>query len=643
METLSALHFRFENFELDRAKRLLLRDGEPVSLNPKAFELLLALVESRGKVLTKDELLERVWPDQIIEEGNLKVHISALRKALGQIGSEHRFIVTIPGRGYSFVADLQTNSRDEIIVEARMHPAFVEENEEPLSYSLPISKQVPPDRSLFSLTSPKTALLTGLSILVLVGAGLGYWFLGPGPVASTSIGSIAVMPFVNEGGNAEVDYLSDGMTESLINSLSRLPGLSVKARSIMFRYKAKDVSPTDIGSDLHVQAVLLGRVVERGEQLTLYLSLVDARTGDQIWGDQYTRKMIDLVALQNEIARDVSRKLRSRLSGAEERNLAKNSTEDAEAYRLYLKGRYYWNKFTPADHLKAIDHFNQAIARDPGYALAYAGLADTYGASATNSWIPSREGYLKAKAAVRKALEIDESLAQAHANLGAMYMFSDFNWNAAEQEYKLAIELDPNYEVTHEVYSYLLSGLGRHDEAIAEAQRARELDPLSASLSDDLALAYNLAGRYDDAIKQNLKTLEIEPDRPDTIWRLGTIYEQKGMYEEAITAYQKAINFSERTSNFLGCLGHAYAASGRTTEAHKILNEMMEMSKQTYVSPYDLAILYTGLGEKEKAIEQLDRAYEQQSGWIINLQVDPFLNPLRDHPRFEKLIDRLGL
>jgi tetratricopeptide (TPR) repeat protein len=194
--------------------------------------------------------------------------------------------------------------------------------------------------------------------------------------------------------------------------------------------------------------------VERGEQLTLYLSLVDARTGDQIWGDQYTRKMIDLVALQNEIARDVSRKLRSRLSGAEERNLAKNSTEDAEAYRLYLKGRYYWNKFTPADHLKAIDHFNQAIARDPGYALAYAGLADTYGASATNSWIPSREGYLKAKAAVRKALEIDESLAQAHANLGAMYMFSDFNWNAAEQEYKLAIELDPNYEVTHEVYSY---------------------------------------------------------------------------------------------------------------------------------------------------------------------------------------------
>jgi DNA-binding winged helix-turn-helix (wHTH) protein/TolB-like protein/Tfp pilus assembly protein PilF len=634
MESSSTKHFRFAEFELDGPKRLLLRSGDVVSLNPKAFDLLLALVESRGEVLTKDQLLERVWPDQIIEEGNLKVHVSALRKALGQSGNEHRFIVTVPGRGYTFVADLETNGDNAIALDSDSQCITGEGD-------VPRDELYETDKKRFVFR--RLAAFVALPVLIFAGAGIAYWFFASDPEPATSIDSIAVMPFVNESGNSDIEYLSDGMTESLINSLSSLPNLSVKARSTIFRYKGSGATPKEVGSDLSVQAVLNGRFVEREKQFTLYLSLVDIRTGNQVWGDQYTRRIEDLVSLQNQIAHDVSQKLRSRLSRADEQRLAKNYTENAEAFRLYLKGRYFWNKFTPESHLKAIENFKQAITIDPNYALAYVGLADAYGASATNAWIPSKEGYAKAKAAVRRALEIDNALAQGHANLGAMYMFSDFDWSSAESEYKTALELDSNYALTHELYSYLLSARRRPDEAIAEAQRALELDPLSATFSDDVALAYFLAHRFDEAGIQNLRTLELEPDRPDTIYRLGNIHTQRGSYNDAIEAYNKAMSLSERSSQFLGGLGHAYAVAGKKKEAQKVLNEMQKLSEAKYVSPYDLAIVYAGLRENEKAIELLNEAYDQQSGWIINLQVDPFLDPLHDDPRFQELIERSGL
>jgi len=630
MQTLGIKSFRFLDFELDGVKRLLLKSGEPVALNSKAFDLLIALVERRGEVLTKDELLNKVWPGQFVEEGNLKVHVAALRRAFGESKDEHRFIVTVPGRGYSFVAELENDACDEIMVESHRYRNIVVEDADSAfenePYISPEHRQPSSQKSAF----PKHRKLFISFVALVVGAlGFAYWLNLPASSRSSPIRSVAVMPFTNETGNADLEYLSDGMTESLINSLSKIPKLSVKARSSVFRYKGKEVLPREVGSDLNVQAVLSGRVIGRGDQLILYLSLVDTQTGDQIWGDQYNRSIADLASLQNQIAREVTRKLETKLSGADEQRLSKNYTESAEAFQLYLKGRYFWNKFTAVDHLKAIEFFNQSIAADPGYALAYVGLGDTYGASAVNSWISPKEGYLKAKAAVKKALEIDHTLAHAHATMGGLYMFSDSNWTSAEQEYKLAIELDPNDEITHELYSYLLTALGGPDEAIKEAQRALELDPLSATLSDDLALAYFFARRYDEAMQQNLKTLELEPDRPDTIYRMGTIYELKGMYDKAIVTYEKAIGLSERTSNFLGGLGHAYAASGKRNDAEKILNELKTASKRTYVSPYDLAMIYIGLGANDRALEQLKRAYEERSGWIINLQVDPFLDPLR--------------
>jgi len=461
------------------------------------------------------------------------------------------------------------------------------------------------------------------------------YFTAPG---GRQIESIAVMPFVNESGNVDVDYLSDGMTETLIGSLSQLPNLNVKSRSSVFRYKGKESDAQTIGKELNVQAILNGRVIERGDDLTLYLELVDAKTGDRIWGDQYNKKLSGLVSLQTEIARDVSDKLRQKLTGADQQRLTKGYTTNTDAYQLYLKGRYFWNKFTPADHQKASDYFNQAIASDPNYALAYAGLADTYGSSATNGWIPPTEGYKKGKAAAKKALEIDDRLAEAHVSLGAMSMFFDFDWQTAEQEYKRAIELNPNYELTYELYSYLLSARGRPEEAIAAAQHGLEVAPLSALLSDDVAAAYYFGRQYDQAIKQNQKSLELEPDRPGSRVGLGNIYDLQGKYEEAVVEYQKAIRMSERTSNILGYLGHAYGASGKRTEVLKILNEMKEMSKQKYVSPYDLALLYTGLGEKDKALEQLNRACDERAGWVIYLGVEPLFEPLKTDPRFQGLL-----
>jgi TolB-like protein/DNA-binding winged helix-turn-helix (wHTH) protein/Tfp pilus assembly protein PilF len=650
--------YEFGEYRIALEDRLLQRGDELVSLPPKAVELLFVLLKSGGRVLTKDELMSLVWADSFVEESNLTQNIFLLRKVLsdGKNG-DGKFIETIPRRGYRFTADVsETNGENfTAVTEQTLTRILVEEEleieDEPQktneAETLPpavITTNQPSNENNASQSNwRKRALVGGLAVLLIATVGFGYWFYAVRQGDAEQINSIAVLPFVNESGNVDVEYLSDGMTETLISSLSQIPKLKVKARSSVFRYKGTEVSPQTVGTDLNVQAILNGRVVERGDQLTLYLSLVDARTGNQIWGEQYNRKLTDLVSLQSDIARDVSNKLKTKLTGADEQRLVKTYTANAEAYQLYLKGRYFWYKFSPADHQKAFEYFNQAIAKDPNYALAYAGLADTYGASATNSWIPSKEGYRKSKAAVRKALEIDDTLAQAHATLGAMNMFSDLDWEAAEREYKRAIELNPNYEITYELYSYLLSALGRPDEAIAMAQRGLELDSLSTLLSEDVAAAYYLARQYDRAIEQIQKTREIEPNRPGSYIALGGIYDVKGMYEESITEYQKAINASERTSTILGLLGHVYAVSGKRNEVGKILNEMKEMSKQKYVSPYDLATLYVGLGEKDKALEQLNYAYEEQSGWMIYLKVEPLFDPLRSDPRFKNLLKRMNL
>jgi len=455
-----------------------------------------------------------------------------------------------------------------------------------------------------------------------------------------AIESIAVVPFVNQSNDPTSDWVSDGLTESIINSLTQLPNLKVIARSSVFRYKGKENDPLAIGKELGVRAVLTGRVIQRGDSLNISVELLDVRDNKQLWGDQYSRKVSDLLSVQRDIAREITGSLRPKISGTEERLAARQTTQNSDAYQLYLKGRYYWNKFTPADHQRSIDYFKQAIEKDPVYALAYVGLCDAYGASSTNGWIPSYEGYPKAMAAAKKALELDENLAEAHTSYGALAMFYNLDWSTAEREYKRAIELNPNYPLSYELYSYLLTAMRRPDDAVKMAKRGLETDPLSVVLSDDISSAYYFAGRYDECISQTKKSLEIEPNRSGAHVVLGTTYHQKAMYSEAIKEYQTAIGEIGRIPGALALLGYTYAVQGRKAEALKLLDEL---SGHKYVSPYDLAIIYTGLGQKDDAITQLNKAYEERAGWIIYLRVEPLLDPLRHDPRFTELVDRLRL
>lgn len=480
-------------------------------------------------------------------------------------------------------------------------------------------------------------------IAVVTGLIIGGWVYYHARNTEVAIESIAVLPFVNQSNDPNVDYLSDGVTESIMNSLAELPNLKVTPRSSAFRYKNKDFDPLKVGNDLGVRAVLTGRLLQKGDDLIVSAELTDVRDNKQIWGQRYQRKISDLLEVQNEIAKAISANLRPTLSGADQNRLQRRNTNNPEAYQLYLKGQYFWQKFTPADHKKAADYFNQAVAVDPNFALAYVGLSETYGASATNGWISPREGYSKSLATARRALELDDSLSEAHATYGAILMFYNLDLAGGEREFKRAVELNPKDEFGYELYSYLLLAMGRLDEGLRMAQRGLEVAPFSPVLTDDVASAYYLAHRYDEAIGQYQRSLELDPNHFSAVFGLALVFEAKGMHDEAIRQMEKAISAAGRTPGALAMLGRIYASSGRKAEAQKLLAEINGMSQQTYVSPYDLAILYVGLGEKDKAVEQLTRAYEDRAGWIIYLKVEPLFDPIRDDSRVKDLLVRMKL
>jgi tetratricopeptide (TPR) repeat protein len=411
----------------------------------------------------------------------------------------------------------------------------------------------------------------------------------------------------------------------------------------VFRYKGRDIEPQTVGSELSVQAVLTGRVVQRGEKLLLSMELADTKTGNALWTGQYNRKTTDLIALQSEIARDVSQKLRLRLSGAEEQRVAKSHTKNTEAYQLYLKGRFYWNKRTGEGLKKSVEYFNQAIEEDPTYALAFAGLAESYVIFSGFAVSPPQEAYPKAKAAAKKALEIDETLAEAHAALGLELLA--YEWNAAESssEFQRAIELNPNYATARHWYgNQNLLYTGRFDEAIAEMKRAQELDPLSLVINTDLGDTYFYARQYDKAIEQLRKTIEMDQSFYYAHYELGMAYEMKGSYTEAIAQYQKARGL-DNDPRVLALLAHALAASGKRDEALKTLGELKETAKQHYVPAYNFAIVYAGLKDRDQAFDWLEKSYQDRSSRMAILQIDPFLDNLRADPRLADLIGRVNL
>jgi serine/threonine-protein kinase len=486
-----------------------------------------------------------------------------------------------------------------------------------------------------------TAAIIGLVVLAAAITTVAFYLRGP--TSSTAIKSIAVMPFANEGGKAELEYLSDGMTDTLISSLSQLPNLSVKARSSVFRYKGKETNPQTVGKELNVEAILNGRIAQLDDQLILTLELVDARTENIIWAEQYNRKQTDLVSLQSEIARNVSTKLRSKLSGSEEQQITKTYTANPEAYQLYLKGLYHWNKRTAESLKTSVDYFNQAIEKDPSYAQAYAGMALAYVLYPQYSAGKPAEAMPKGKAAARKALELDDTLAEAHTALGQALFSYDRNVAESDREYQRAIELNTNYATAHQWYAGAnLVATGRFDQAIAEGKRAVDLDPLSLIANVELAAIYGYARQNDQSIAQLRKVTEMDPK-----WYLARMilcqsYTFKGQFAEAITEAERARALDDDPA-VLSYLARAYALSGKREEAVKVVAQMHELSKQRYVPAYGFGMAYAALGDKDQAFQWLERSF-QDGGWEITfLKVDPALDSLRSDPRFNDLVKRVGL
>jgi TolB-like protein/Tfp pilus assembly protein PilF len=465
----------------------------------------------------------------------------------------------------------------------------------------------------------------------------------PVPAMTQPLRSVAILPFENVGADPELEYLSDGITESIISSLSQLPYVRVMARSAVFRYKGQGIDPQAVGRDLRLHAVLTGRVVPHGNTLTIGAELVEVQNGWRLWGEVYTRSLSDIFAVQEDIAKEIASNLSVRLTGEEKKVIVKRYTGNVEAYRDYLKGRYYCNKMNPEALRKSVGCFEHAIAKDPHYALAYAGLADAYNLFAFFGLRPTKEVMPLAKEAALKALELDETLAEAHVTLGSIRDIYDWNWLAGEREYQRALELSPSYPAAHHGYADHLAAMGRTEEAIVEILKAQELDTLSLVYSMEVAWNWFMAREYDRALEQSLKTLEMEPLFTPAQHTLGLAYEQMGKYEESIAAFEKAVSGSGRNPVPLAAMAHAYARAGRRREATEILNELRQLAREAYVSPYWFALLHTGLGEKEAAFEWLEREYVARDVWLVWLKREPRFDVLRSDPRLENLLRRVGL
>jgi TolB-like protein/Tfp pilus assembly protein PilF len=502
-----------------------------------------------------------------------------------------------------------------------------------------------PPSTTRELTIPKfrRLLIAGVLLIALIAAVstvAAYFYLTRKDKAA--IQSIAVMPFVNESGNADTEYLSDGITETLINSLSQIPHLSVKARSSVFRYKGKEIDPKEIAAKLNVQAILIGRVVQRGDQLTLNLELIDAQTENVLWGNRYERKSSELVALQSEIARDVSSKLKSKLSGADVARVEKNYTANPEAYQLFLKGKFFWNKRTGESLKQAAELYRQAIEKDPNYALAYSGLAETYVLFSSYDVAPANDSMPQAKAAALRALAIDDSLAEAHNALG--FYLSNYEWDrdGSEKEYRRAIELKPNYASAHHWLGADLVYLKRFDDSLVELRRGEELDPLSPIIGTNLGDTLVFARRYDEAIAQYKRTLVSNPNFAYAHRALGWAYGSKGMYPEAITETRTAIELNN-ASSAKGFLGLWLAKSGKRDEAMKLLVELKQESTRGYVQSYDFALIYIGLGDRAEALNFLEKHMLSRAETANTYAVAPELDVLRSEPRFKEMLKRMNL
>lgn len=641
--------YEFGPFRIDTVNRLLLRDGEPVPLKAKAVETLLVLVEGKGQVLEKDDLMQALWPDSFVEEANLTQNIYMLRKALG----DNSYIETMPRRGYRFTAQVRQwdYTASDLVLREQTRTSLIIEEEDEISTEVETGVTRAPatlgDTSHLGLgiRITRETLVAGLVIIALATLGAYVWRQNRsaqnGSIAS--IKSIAVLPFKTLQVESGDEYLGLGMADALITKLSRLGRVIIPPTSAVRKYAELDQVADQAGRELGVDAVLEGTIQRSDTGVRVTVRLMRLADGRTLWADQFDEPLTSVFKLQDSISARATDVLALKLSGDEEKLLTRNYTSDAEAYQLYLKGRYFWNKRTEQDLRRAIGSFQEAIAHDSNYALAYTGLADAYLQLPGYSEAASMEIYPKAKAAAAKALELDNTLAEAHNSAAGVLSYFEWDWAAAEKEYRRALALDPNYAAAHHRLGVQLAAMGRFDEALFALRRAQELDPLSLITNAILAATYYEARRYDEAIAQLQKTLELDGNFGVAHVGLARTYEQQGLDDKAFQEYLKWRTLSGDSAESLAEIQKAYIAGGLKSFHSARLKTLLKKAEQSHVRPTEIAAIYARLGEKEQAIQWIERAVSEHEGEVVWLKVLPEYDSLRSEPRFAKLLERVNL
>ena len=566
--------YEFGDFRIEASKHLLLRTGKPVTLTPKVFDTLLYLVRRRGDLVEKDDLIRAIWPDTVVEENNLNQNISTLRRVLGESRGENRYIVTVPGRGYRFVASVR---------------------------------------------------------------------IAPGVVGSASTRTLAVLPFKPLTADLRDEALEMGMADTLIARLASSRGTTVRPLSSVRKYSSLDQDALAAGRELAVESVLDGSIQRNGNHIRVTTRLIQVRDGASLWAGQFDEEFTDVFAVQDTISEKVAAALALGLSPDEKHRLTHRYTDSVEAYHSYLKGRYHIGKATRQAITKGIEFFQQAIDIDPTYALAYAGVAESYRRLPITSDVDPKDAFPKAKAAAIKALEIDENISDAHVALGFCKLWLDWDWAGAEQEFLRAIALSPNNGEVHMGYAVMLNAVGRHPEAICEGQHAIDADPLSLIVNANQAQFLHWARRDDEARLQAQKTFELDPNFWVANLALGRVHIQAGDYDNAIALLTKARDSSGGNSETISLIGYAWARAGDRVQALAVIDDLKSRFAGRYLPPHGIAVIYCGMGDKDETFKWLEKAYDERDVRLTFLRVDPKWDDLQSDPRFGDLLRRMGL
>ena len=645
MQQENQLFYEFGHFQLDVQKHRLLRDGEIVQLTPKAVEVLLLLVQHQGKLVERDELMNAVWHDSFVEDSNLTVTISMLRKVLEHDG-EGKYIETIPRLGYRFVAGVREISGNDTVIalEKRTQAQIVIEEIEQDD-----SKQDSIVPAIKKLRLPQTKWLTKRNVIVAVvsfcaiaAVAIALRYSNRNKSNAPSIKSIAVLPLRYFGVETDDQDLHLRITDALITKFGNLRSVAVRPTSSVLRYSDNKRDAIAIGKELNVDAVIDGSVQREGTRLRVMLQLINVGDSTEIWSGQFDGQSDQLLVLQDKISTQVLQNLPHSFSDPEREGFAKHATKNSEAFDAYLKGRFFWNQRTEEGFKKAVVFSNQAVKTDPNYAQAYSGLADCYILLGIWGAMPPNEAMPKAKEAVMQALKTDDTLAEAHTSLAFIKWVYDWDWARADEEFQKALQLNPNYPTAHHWRSYYLAATGRFDEAVSHIKKSQELEgSLSFSISTDIGEIYCWARQYDKAVEKLQEVVRIEPNFASARNALGIAYLKKGQINEAIAELEAARRL-ENSPRMMSSLGYAYGISGQKDKARLIINELKELSRHRYVSAFAIAVVHAGLGEDEEALARLEDAYNERSDTMAILGVYPLLDSLRANPRFAKLQQRAG-